>query len=295
MIHMVYANVHVWCTSRFLDKACVKTHTGGGDGPWSVCSAAKVEETKIVLRMLPLVFSSTVAHVSSSLLIAFTVQQGATMNTKLGKVHVYPAMLFIVPSIFQTLMLVAYDRVLVPLLRRRTGYTGGVTQLQRVAVGFLAASVAPAVAAVVERKRKEYAAAAGGGNMISVFWLAPQFFLLGVEDSTAFVGLLEFFTAEAPDGMKSIGVAFFWCQAGMASLLGTLLVRLVNRVTHTSSAPGWLEGKNLNSSHLDLFYWVVTAVSFLGWFNYLYWAKRYKYRQDPRISTKSPDEDDSVP
>jgi peptide/histidine transporter 3/4 len=98
---------------RFLDKACVKTNTGGeGDGPWSVCSAAKVEETKIVLRMLPLVFSSTVAHVSSSLLIAFTVQQGATTNTKLGKVHVYPAMLFIIPSIFQTLMLVAYDRLL---------------------------------------------------------------------------------------------------------------------------------------------------------------------------------------
>jgi peptide/histidine transporter 3/4 len=278
---------------RFLDKACVKTNTGGeGDGPWSVCSAAKVEETKIVLRMLPLVFSSTVAHVSSSLLIAFTVQQGATTNTKLGKVHVYPAMLFIIPSIFQTLMLVAYDQLLVPLLRRRTGYTGGITQLQRVAVGFLASSIAPAVAAVVERKRKGTVAA---GGHISLFWLEPQFFLIGVEDTTSFVGLLEFFTAETPDAMKSIGVAFFWCQAGMASLLGTLLVRLVNRVTHSSSAPGWLEGKDLNSSHLDLFYWVVTAVSFLGWINYLYWAKRYKYRQDPRISTKSSDEDGYMP
>ena len=158
-------------------------------------------------------------------------------------------------------------------------------------MGFLAASVAPAVAAVVERKRKGTVAA---GGHISLFWLAPQFFLIGVEDTTAFVGLLEFFTAEAPDGMKSIGVAFFWCQLGMSSLLGTLLVRLLNRVTHNSSAPGWLEEKNLNSSHLDLFYWVVTAVSFLGWLNYLDWAKRYKYRQDPRISIKSPDEDDSM-
>ena len=212
----------IW-PERPLHSHRVKTNTGGeGDGPWSVCSAAKVEETKIVLRMLPLVFSSTVAHISSSLLIAFTVQQGATTNTKLGKVHVYPAMLFIIPSIFQTLMLVAYDRLLVRLLRRRTGYTGGITQLQRVAVGFLATSVAPAVAAVVERKRKDMVAA---GGHISLFWLAPQFFLIGVEDTTAFVGLLEFFTAEAPDGMKSIGVAFFWCHAGMASLLGTLLVK----------------------------------------------------------------------
>ena len=284
--------VYMHMVTRFLDKACcANTNTGRDDGPWSVCSAAKVEETKIVLRMLPLVFSSTVAHVSTPLLVAFTIQQGMTTNTKLGKVHVYPAMLFIVPSIFQTLMLVTYDRVLVPLVRRRTGYTGGITQLQRVAVGFLATTVAPAVAAVVERKRKDTVAA---GGQISIFWLAPQFFLIGVADTTSFVGLLEFFTGEAPDGMKSIGVAFFWCQAGMASLLGTLLVRLVNRVTHSGSAPGWLEGKNLNSSHLDLFYCVVTAVSFLGWLNYLYWAKRYKYRQDPRISTKSPDEDDST-
>jgi peptide/histidine transporter 3/4 len=116
-----------------------------------------------------------------------------------------------------------------------------------------------------------------------------------VADATSFVGLLKFFTGETPDGMKSICVAFFWCQLGMASLLGTLLVRLVNRVTHSGSAPGWLEGKNLNSNHLDLFYCVVTGVSFLGWLNYLYWAKRYKYRQDPRISTKAAlDEDDST-
>ncbi|OEL19683.1 Protein NRT1/ PTR FAMILY 4.3, partial [Dichanthelium oligosanthes] len=276
---------------RFLDKACVNT---GRDGPWSFCSRAKVEETKIVLRMLPLLFSSTVAHVPSPLLVAFTVQQGMTTNTRLGRVHVYPAMLFIIPSIFQMLMLAAYDRCLVPLLRRRTGYLGGITHLQRVGVGFLATSMAPAIAAVVERKRKE--TVVSGGHQMSLFWLAPQFFLIGVADSTSFVGLLEFFNSEAPHGMKSIGVALFWGQTGMASLLGTLLVRLVNKVTQSSSGHGhgWLEGANLNTSHLDLFYWVVTAVAFLGWLNYLYWAKMYKYRQDPRIAKKLV-HDDSMP
>lgn len=273
---------------KCLDRACINT---GRDGPWSVCSSAKVEETKIVLRMLPLVFSSTVSHVSSPLLVAFTVQQGMTTNTRLGRVHIYPAMLFIIPSIFQMLMLAVYDWFLVPFLRRRTGYMGGISHLQRVGVGFLATAVAPAIAAVVERQRKE--TVASGGQM-SLFWLAPQFFLIGVADTTSFVGLLEFFNSEAPNGMKSIGVALFWCQIGLSSLLGTLLVKLVNKVTQSSSAHGWLEGPNLNSSHLDLFYWVVTAVAFLGWFNYLYWAMRYKYRQDPRIATKSAHED-SVP
>ncbi|CAO2163476.1 unnamed protein product [Urochloa humidicola] len=270
---------------KFLDKACINT---GTDGPLSVCSSAKVEETKIVLRMLPLVFSSTVAHIPSPLLVAFTVQQGMTTNTRLGRVHVYPAMLFIIPSIFQMLMLAVYDRFLVPLLRRRTGYMGGITHLQRVGVGFLATAMAPAIAAVVERQRKKMAVS---GGQMSFFWLAPQFFLIGVADTTSFVGLLEFFNSEAPNGMKSIGVALFWCQIGISSLLGTLLVKLVNKVTQSSSAHGWLEGANLNSSHLDLFYWVVTTVAFLGWVNYLYWAKRYKYRQDQRIATKSSHED----
>ncbi|CAL5011890.1 unnamed protein product [Urochloa decumbens] len=272
---------------EFLDKACINT---GRDGAWSVCDAAKVEETKVVLHMLPLVFSATVAHVSSPLLVAFTVQQGGTTNTRLGKLHVYPAMLAIIPSAFQLLMLVAYDRLLVPFLRRRTGYEGGITHLQRVGIGFASNIVAPVVAAIVERKRKEMVAA---GVEMSLFWLAPQFFLLGMQETTAFVGLLEFFNSEAPGSMKSIGVALFWCQIGMASFLGTLLVRVVNKVTRHGGGHGWLEGGNLNATRLDLFYWAVAAVALLGWLNFLYWAKRYKYRLDPRLAAKPGDKDSS--
>ncbi|KAL6842267.1 hypothetical protein ACP4OV_027915 [Aristida adscensionis] len=269
----------------FLDKACINN---GKDGAWSMCDISKVEETKIVLGLLPLVISSMVAHVSSPLLVAFTVQQGAMTNTRLGRLHFYPAMLAIVPNVFQLLLLVTYDRVLVPFLRRRTGYVGGITQLQRVAVGFTANIFAPIVAAIVERKRKDMAAA---GAQMSIFWLAPQYFLLGMQETTSFVGLLEFFNSEAPDGMKSIGVALFWCQTGLSSFLGTLIVRLVNKVTRQGGTLGWVEGKNLNRTHLDLFYWLVAAVAFLGWLNFLYWAKRYKYRHDPRIATKPVDED----
>ncbi|TVU06551.1 hypothetical protein EJB05_49772, partial [Eragrostis curvula] len=251
---------------KFLDKACINT---GRHGAWSICSVTKVEETKIVLRLFPVLFSSMLAHVSAPLLVSFTVQQGMTTDTKIGRVHVYPAMLFVIPSTFQMLTLLVYDCFLVPLLRRRTGYLGGITHLQRVGVGFLATSLAPAIAAVIEKKRKD--------------WLLPV-------DRW----LLEFFNSEAPSSMKSIGVALFWCQYGMASLLGTLLVRLVNEVTRHNSGRGWLEGQTLNSSHLDLFYWVVTAVASFGLLNYLYWAKRYKYRHDPRIAVKSANED-SIP
>jgi dipeptide/tripeptide permease len=228
--------------------------------------------------MLPLFVSSMIGYVSNPIIFTFTVQQGGMTNTRLGKIHVSPATLFIIPITFQMVMLAIYDWFMVPFLRRRTGYASGITHLQRIGIGFSSMILASVIAAVVERKRKEAAV------QMSLFWLAPQFFLLGVSDVTSFPGLLEFFNSEAPRGMKSIATALFWCEIGLASLLATFLVQAVNSITRRHGHHGgWLEGSSLDNSHLDLFYWVVAVVGLLGFLNYLYWAKKYVYRQDTRI------------
>jgi hypothetical protein len=165
--------------ARFLDKACINS---GKNGDWSVCSTMKVQGTKIVLRMLPLFISSMISYISNFILFTFTVQQGAMTNTMLGKIHVSPATLFIIPTTFQLIMLVVYDQFLVPLLCSRTGYVGGVTHLQRIGIGFASMLLASVIAAIVERKRKEALV------QMSLFWLAPQFFLLGVAEVTSFTG-----------------------------------------------------------------------------------------------------------
>ncbi|KAJ1271658.1 hypothetical protein BS78_06G143500 [Paspalum vaginatum] len=270
---------------KFLDKACINR---GKDGSWSACSVPKVEETRIVLRMLPLFVSSMIGYVSNPIVLTFTVQQGGLTNTRLGKIHISPAILFIIPITFQTVMLAIYDRFIVPFLRKRTGYACGITHLQRISLGFISMILASVIAAVVERKRKE------AGTQMSLFWLAPQFFLLGLSDVTSFPGLLEFFNSEAPRGMKSIATALFWCEIGLASLLATFLVKAVNRATRRGHQGGWLEGTSLNNSRLDLFYWVVTAVGLLAFLNYLYWAKRYVYRQDPRLVDEPSADQDST-
>ena len=247
----------------------------------------KVEETKIVLRMLPLFVSSMIGYVPQFIIFTFTVQQGGMTNTRLGKIHVSPATLFIIPITFQMVMLAIYDRFIVSFLRRRTGYSNGITHLQRIGIGFASMILASIIAALVERKRKE------AEVQMSLFWLAPQFFLLGVSDVTSFTGLLEFFNSEAPRGMKSIATALFWCEIGLASLLATFLVQAVNRATRHGHKGGWLEGTSLNNSHLDLFYWVVAVVGLLGFVNYMYWAKKYVYHQDPRIIVEPSVDQDS--
>ena len=128
---------------RFLDKAAVDD---GDRRRWSLCTVTQVEEAKIILRMLPVFLSSVLGYLPIPLLLTFTVQQGGTMDTRLGAAHVPPASLFVIPVVFQMLTLVAYDRAAVPWLRRATGYAGGVTHLQRIGAGFASSVVALAAA-----------------------------------------------------------------------------------------------------------------------------------------------------
>lgn len=270
---------------KFLDKAAVDD---GDARRWSLCTVTQVEEAKIILRMLPIFLSSVLGYIPIPLLLTFTVQQGGTMDTRLGATNIPPASLFVVPIVFQMLILVVYDRAVVPWLRRATGYAGGITHLQRVGVGFVSNIVALVVAAVVEGRRRSRSPAAAP---MSVFWLTPQFFLLGVMDVTSFVGLLEFFYSEASAGMKSIGGAVFFCILGVASWLGSFLIRVVNRATaRRGGGHGWLDGANLNASHLDWFYWLLALFGLVSFFLYLYCAWRYTYRHDPRMEAATDDD-----
>ncbi|PAN42075.1 hypothetical protein PAHAL_8G124200 [Panicum hallii] len=245
-----------------LDKAAVDT---GKTGAWSSCSIT---------------------------------QQGNTMDTRLGSIHISPATLFVIPTVFQMVILVVYDRFIVPFLRRITGYVGGVTHLQRIAIGFLSATVATGIAALVEIKRKKVAEDNGlmdatSGVPISVFWLTVQFFLLGIVDVTSFVGLLEFFYSEASMGMKSIGSSIFYCILGVSAWLGSLLIQLANRVTrHSDGTGGWLDGTNLNRGKLDRFYGLLAVLELVSLFIYVFFARRYVYRNDQKVVV---DEDNKIP
>ncbi|XP_042491238.1 protein NRT1/ PTR FAMILY 4.6-like [Macadamia integrifolia] len=269
---------------RFLDKAAI---LNGPKGSWSLCSVTQVEETKIVIRMLPIFLSALFAYIPIPQLLTFTIQQGGTMNTKIGKINVSVVSLVTIPIFLQAVILIFYDRLFVPLASKITGRRTGITHLQRIAVGYIIVSLAGVAAALIERKRKSIAEEHGliksGGHVpMSVLWLGLQFFGIVIIDVFTYVGLLEFFNSEASRGMKSLGTAFFWCILGLASLLGSTLVELVNKYTRHGNGigeQGWLGGNNLNQNHLDRFYWLLAILGFVGFLNYLFWATKYVHRK----------------
>ncbi|KAJ4766606.1 Protein NRT1/ PTR FAMILY 4.5 [Rhynchospora pubera] len=271
---------------KFLDKASIDN---GEKGAWSYCSTNQIEETKMLIRLVPIFISSVFGYLPFSLILTLSVQQGATMDNRLGKIKISPATLDVIPVVFQMSILVIYDRFIVPYLRKLTGYKGGITHLQRIGIGFAFATMATCVAAVVEMKRKKLAEEhglmdVGTGVPMSVFWLVIQFFLVGIIDVTSFVGLLEFFYSEAPIGMKSIGTSIFYSMHGLSAWMGSFLIELVNKVTRDRNGKtGWMEGANLNKSHLDRFYWLLCVIGLVSLLNYTFWAKIYVYRHDPRI------------
>ncbi|KAA8537569.1 hypothetical protein F0562_027177 [Nyssa sinensis] len=260
---------------RFLDKAAVISDPEEADkkNRWNLCTVTQVEEFKSFIRVLP-VWASTIAlSISFSQLSTFFISQATIMDRKLGQNFVIPAGSVPVFAAVNALFLVPiYEKWIVPILRRKTGQRRGISSLQRMGVGLFVSIFALTSAALVEKKRRDHSKP----SSMSVFWLFPQFFLMGSAEVFTYVGQLEFFYDESTDGTRSISSAMFLSEFGIGSWLSTAIVKIIERATG-GVEKGWLRN-SLNKSRLDYFYWILTAINGANFLIYLWVALRYKGR-----------------
>lgn len=173
----------------FLDKAAVVIDPEAKcNSRWRLCTVTQVEEFKSFIRVLP-VWASTIAlNISFAQLATFFISQATLMDRSLGSSFVIPAGSVPIFSAINALMLVPiYEKLIVPILRKRTGHPRGITSLQRMGVGLFISIFAMTSAALVEKKRRDYSQPQ---KPISVFWLLPQFFLMGSAEVFTYVGQL---------------------------------------------------------------------------------------------------------
>ncbi|XP_038977556.1 protein NRT1/ PTR FAMILY 8.2-like [Phoenix dactylifera] len=259
---------------RFLDKAAVVTDVKDiGTSRWRLCTVTQVEEFKCFVRVLP-VWASTIAlSISFAQLSTLFISQATIMDRKLGPhFAISPGSVSVFAAINALLLVPIYEGLVVPFLRRFTGHRRGITSLQRMGVGLFISIFAFFSAAVVEKKRRDHAEA----TSMSVFWLLPQYFLMGSAEVFTYVGQLEFFYDEATDGTRSLSSAMFLSEIGIGSWLSTALVKIVGRTTG-GVEKGWLRN-NLNQSRLDCFYWVLCGINVVNFFVYLVVARLYRGR-----------------
>ncbi|XP_042493677.1 protein NRT1/ PTR FAMILY 4.3-like [Macadamia integrifolia] len=272
---------------RFLDKACIKIQDGFQtmESPWRLCTVDQVEQVKTIISVIPIFACTIIFNTILAQLQTFSVQQGSAMNTRLtSSFKIPPASLQSIPYIILIFVVPLYEVVFVPIARKFTGKDSGISSLQRIGVGLFFATFSMISAALVENKRRS--SAVNSKEILSIFWIAPQFIIFGVSEMFTAVGLIEFFYTQSLSGMQAFLTAMTYCSYSFGFYLSSLLVSLMNKITSNSSGGGWLSDNDLNKDRLDLFYWLLAALSIINFFNYLFWSRWYSY--NPSLSPTPP-------
>jgi len=244
----------------------------------------------LVAKLLPiwatsLIFAAILAQVST----LFT-KQASTLDRRLGVgagLVVPPAALQFFFSATMVTTLPIYDRLFVPLVRRVTGHHAGLTTLRRIGAGMATAGVAMAVAALVEARRLRVAREAGlvdkpdAALPMSLWWMVPQFALLGVAVVLGEIGLQEFFYDQVPDALRSVGLALCMSIFGVGNYVSGALVSATDWATR-SMGESWFSD-DLNRAHLDYFYWLLAGLAALEVVVFLHLANRYVYRNKDEL------------
>ncbi|KAH0925178.1 hypothetical protein HID58_017434 [Brassica napus] len=241
---------------KFLDKAAIiEDNTPQAlqkQSPWRLATLTKVEETKLIINMIPIWLSVLVFGICAAQASTFFIKQATVMDRHVSGKNSFtipPASIYCLTAITLIMYVTVYDKLLVPFLRRNTQNQRGINILQRVGIGMFFAVITMIIAALVEKKRLDLLTEQN--RPMSVFWLAPQFIVLGVAEGFTLVGLQEYFYDQVPDSMRSLAEDF--------------------------SDKRWF-GKTLNSSRLDWFYWLLAGLAAANMCVFMIVAKRFPYK-----------------
>ncbi|WOH11055.1 hypothetical protein DCAR_0830534 [Daucus carota subsp. sativus] len=268
---------------KFLDKAAI---IEGNDrtlesqiNAWRLATITEVEEMKLILKMIPIWLTSLPFGICVAQTSTFFVKQSSTMNRNItDNFLIPPASVFGLSAIGMIISVALYDKLLVPFLRRATGNERGLSILQRIGIGMLITFTTMVLAGFVERKRLNlvHSDPIKGSLSMSVFWLAPQFLIIGMGDGFSLVGLQEYFYDQVPDSMRSLGIGLYLSVLGVSSFISSFLITVVDKVTE-KTGESWF-GKDLNSSRLDYFYWLLAGIVAVNIVPYVAVTRKYSYK-----------------
>ncbi|KAK8643172.1 hypothetical protein V6N13_012478 [Hibiscus sabdariffa] len=266
---------------KFLHKALLAPDGLKEQG--KVRSIGEVEEAKTVIRLAPIWAASLFYAIVYAQTTTFFTKQGATMDRSITTGFQIPAAsLLSFISLTIMIFIPIYDRIFVPLARTLTGKPAGITTLQRIGTGMLLSAFSMLTAALVETRRLKTAQESGLVDKpnvtvpMSVRWLVPQYILSGLSDGFAMVGLQEFFYHQVPKELRSVGLALYLSIFGVGSFLSSFLISAVENMTGGNGRDSWF-ANNLNRAHLDYFYFLLAALSAIGFTLFLSSAKSYIY------------------
>ncbi|KAJ6766823.1 OLIGOPEPTIDE TRANSPORTER-RELATED [Salix purpurea] len=257
----------------------LKEKPGGGDVSYLV------QNGKAVLRLLPIWSMLLMFAVIFQQPATFFTKQGMTMKRNVGSgFKIPPATLQSCITVSIILLMPFYDVLLIPLARMITRDEKGISVTERMGVGMVLSIIAMAIAALVETKRLEIVQKMEfvDQNMetevpLSIFWLLPQYILLGISDIFTVVGMQEFFYSEVPVRMRTMGIALYTSVFGVGSFLSALLISLVEYFTSSEGGKSWFSD-DMREARLDKYYWLLALLSALSLMFYVIFCRCFVSR-----------------
>ncbi|MFS7943442.1 putative proton-dependent oligopeptide transporter family, cyclin [Helianthus anomalus] len=216
--------------------------------------------------MIPMWLTSLPFSICIAQSTTFFIKEGALQNRKISHQFILPtASIFSLAPCGMVLSVTIYDRILLPLSRRITRTERGITILQRIGIGMVFSVITVIISAIVEKKRLMVVQNNSLYNSatMSMFWLAPQFIIIGIADGFALAGPQEYFYDLVLDSLRSFGIALYLSVVGASNFLSRFLITIVDHVTKKVSKKSWF-GKNLDSSRLNHFCLLLVVITALN-------------------------------
>ncbi|XP_020084193.1 protein NRT1/ PTR FAMILY 7.3 isoform X2 [Ananas comosus] len=258
--------------------------------PWKLCTVTQVEEVKCVLRLLPIWLCTIPYSVVFTQMASLFVVQGAAMHRTFNGFDLPPASMSAFDILSVAAFIFLYRRLLRPLIGRITNNPRGLTELQRMGVGLVIAVAAMISAGTVEHFRLKQAQA-GGGSKLNILWQVPQYVLIGASEVFMYVGQLEFFNGQTPDGLKSFGSALCMTSMSLGNYFSDAIVSAIMQATTAGGRrPGWIPA-DLNRGHMDRFYFLLATLTAVDFVVYVACAGWYKCM---KIESKCGDNEDET-
>lgn len=266
-----------------MDKAAIILPTPSEDEQkklkWHLCSVREVEDTKACLQLAPLWITFILCGLVSSLGNTYFLEQANHMNQKLGRLKVTILIFYLFSSGAGFIFRYIYSTFKGWLPENYQKYV----PIFGIAFALIASIFCCITAAIVENRRLKVIRSIPDllkdnppKNIkipMTMFWLVPQYMLLGVFTGITDTCFEELFKTGYPSSMNKYMQYFKVGLTGIGTAASYLSVYIVGKVSERGATrKNWFQ-HTINQSRIDRYYWTLAVISSLNLFLYIFIAR----------------------
>ncbi|XP_047309620.1 protein NRT1/ PTR FAMILY 5.5-like [Impatiens glandulifera] len=273
------------CSLRCLDKAAIVLPRISLEeqerNKWRLCRVTDVEEIKMCLRLIPISLTFIFCGVVSSIGNTYFIIQANHLNDKLGRLPIPATALLAIYELGHTQFGKLYCKLVIKLSGSGSRHYASPIGI---VVSMIFSVICCIVAAKVEARRLNVVISHGLMDKpddkipMSIFWLFPQFVLLGAFDGIFEISKAHFLVDQVGPSMIGHIVHLSVGVLGMGHMGSVLVVYIAGKVSERGGKTGWFQ-HTLNKSRLDKYYWTLAWLSAVNLGVYVVMALLFAYQK----------------